>query len=65
MNASSQGKSLAADWTLQDFQMKTSTECGYLDEEGPDGLGPLRYVAMYSSWDAAQVRGCHTDCGVP
>ena len=35
--------------------MKTGTESSYLEGEGPDGLGPLRYAALYSSWDAAQV----------
>ena len=95
----SQSKSLAADWTLEDFQvstrtaprslqslyflhssfslllqsssltalappppppsppqMRTGTDSSYLEGEGPDGLGPLRYAALYSSWDAAQVR---------
>ena len=38
--------------------MRTGTDSSYLEGEGPDGLGPLRYAALYSSWDAAQVCMC-------
>ncbi|GAX75625.1 hypothetical protein CEUSTIGMA_g3069.t1 [Chlamydomonas eustigma] len=56
VNQSSQKKSLAGDWNLKDFQMKTSVECPYLEGDGPDGLGPLSYVSLYFSWDTTQSR---------
>ena len=37
-------------------QMRTTTECGYLDGGGADGLGALRFAALYGSWDAARAR---------
>eukprot|EP00798_Chlamydomonas_sp_ICE-L_P017970 gene17970-24375_t len=53
----SQSKSLASDFSIRDFQMKTSTECGFLDQgDNLDGLGPLRYISLYASSDASAQR---------
>ncbi|KAG1663133.1 hypothetical protein FOA52_000655 [Chlamydomonas sp. UWO 241] len=60
----SQSKSLAADWQLSDFLPKTVVDVPYLEESGPDGLGPLRYVALYSSADASGAR-CVVGCVMP
>ena len=32
--------------------MKTTTECGYLEGGGPEGLGALRQVLLYHSQDS-------------
>ena len=36
--------------------MRTTTECGYLDGGGADGLGALRFTALYGSWDSTRAR---------
>lgn len=36
----------------QVLQMRSTTECGYLDGEGPEGLGHLRQIYLYHSRDA-------------
>lgn len=36
--------------------MRTTAECGYLDGGGADGLGALRFAALYGSWDTARAR---------
>ena len=37
-------------------QMRTTTECAYLSGGGPDGLGALRFAALYGSWEATRAR---------
>lgn len=36
--------------------MRTTTECEYLGGGGPDGLGALRFAALYASWEATRAR---------
>ena len=36
-------------------QAASGADASYLEEAGPDGLGPMRYIALYSSHDASQV----------
>lgn len=38
-------------------QARTTTEHGYLESSGPEGMGPLRHVALYQSLDHARGRG--------
>ena len=38
------------------MQMRTTTECNYLEGEGPEGMGPLRQILLYHSQDAARGR---------
>lgn len=38
-------------------QYADTTRCGYLEGEGPEGLGPLRYLSLYQSADAGRGRG--------
>jgi hypothetical protein len=40
-------------------QYADTTRCGYLEGDGPEGLGPLRYVALYHSADAGRGRGVY------
>lgn len=37
---------LSEGFALSQLRMRTSTECPYLEGEGPDGLGPLRQVCF-------------------
>eukprot|EP00955_Chlamydomonas_euryale_P039437 351386-Chlamydomonas_euryale.AAC.1 len=57
-------QSLAADWRLADFEPAAAAAAGgvvpYLGADGGDGaegLGPVRYVAVYQSRDASGTRG--------
>jgi len=40
-------------------QYADTTRCSYLEGEGPEGLGPLRYVALYQSADAGRGRAVY------
>ncbi|KAK9830879.1 hypothetical protein WJX81_001263 [Elliptochloris bilobata] len=47
---------LAEGFDRAELEMRTTTECAYLSGDGPDGLGALRYAALYASWDATRAR---------
>jgi hypothetical protein len=40
-------------------QYADTTRCSYLEGEGPEGLGPLRYITLYHSADAGRGRGVY------
>ena len=43
-------------WSLQ---MSTTTKHPYLTGEGPEGMGPLRHMALFQSHDVARGRAVH------
>lgn len=38
-------------------QAKTTTECDYLVGDGPEGMGPLRHIALYHCHDPGRSKG--------
>ncbi|KAK9798895.1 hypothetical protein WJX73_003389 [Symbiochloris irregularis] len=53
----SRGRNLAEGFDMAELQAKTTTECDYLAGEGPEGMGPLRHIALYHSHDPARTKG--------
>ena len=39
--------------------MSTTTKHPYLTGEGPEGMGPLRHIALFQSHDVARGRAVH------
>lgn len=55
---SARKKALGEVFSLGELQLRTTTECGYLEEDGggAEGLGRLRHLALFHSADAASGR---------
>ncbi len=55
---SARKKALGEVFSLGELQLRTTTECGYLEEDGggSEGLGRLRHLALFHSADAASGR---------
>lgn len=52
-------RALGEGFELTQLLMKTTTECPYLEGDGPEGLGPMRYVVLFHSSDPAHGKGVY------
>ncbi|GBF92637.1 hypothetical protein Rsub_05251 [Raphidocelis subcapitata] len=53
------GRPLGDGFDLEELQYADTARCGFLEGDGPEGLGPLRYIALVHSADPGRGRGVY------